>query len=233
VRADLRRPMLAIVPMIALVGWFGCEQRFSDNPPLLGPESFPSGSSSTSLEALFAPSPDAGALVHDIFHAMTVTLCSSLAPCGASEGDASVGMRYHVVFGSGRGEIRSRGQAMADLYEELRNRLSAGERLNAEPHAPGRSGATGPGDAGRIPALGGGSGPEANTGSSDPIARCAFHLIKLVEDAGEVDLDVVHGSGSNRCLVSVGYSAPSSGASECLLQEPERPRPPGRKGFSF
>lgn len=231
-RADRCRPTLALVSLVALVGWSGCEQRFSANPPL-GPDSFPSGSSSTSLEALFAPSPDSGALAQDNFHAMTVTLCSSVAACGTSEADASIDLRYRVVFGSGRGEIRSRGQAMADLYEELRNRLSAGERLDAEPHPPGISGTAGPGDAGKSTALGGGSTPEASAGSGDPIARCAFHLIKLVDDAGEVNLDVVHGTGSNRCMVSVGYSAASSGASECLLQEPDRPRPPGRKGFSF
>jgi hypothetical protein len=47
--------------------------------------------------------------------------------------DASNEGNYHVVFGSGRGAIRSRRQAVTELYEELRNRTALGQRLDAEP----------------------------------------------------------------------------------------------------
>jgi hypothetical protein len=216
--------MRSLLPFaVALFGLLGCEQRFSSDPPLV-PESPAPAFSSSAIDALFAPiARDAGAVAVDSSHAMTVTICSaSPQPCPPTEEDASADASYRVVFGSGRGAIRSRGQAMADLYEELRSRTTAGERLDAEPHSPGDAG--GPG------ALSGRSTGMASAGSSDPIARCAFHLLNLVDDVGEVDLNVVHGSGSKGCMVSLGQSATASGASQCLIQEPERPHRPGRKG---
>jgi hypothetical protein len=211
-------PSLIRSVCVALVGLFGCEQRFSSDPPLV-PESLAPAPSSSAIDALFAPiSTDASRVPSEVSHAMTITLCaSSPQPCAGT--DASTGVTYRVVFGSGRGEVRSSVQAMADLYEELRNRTAAGERLDAEAHAPG--------DAGAVTALGQRSTTTVNAGGSDPISRCAFHLLHLVDDIGEVDLNVVHWSGSSGCMVWLGHSAR---APECLIQEADGPRRPGRKG---
>jgi hypothetical protein len=214
----LRRFFL-FAPAVAIgfVAVLGCEERFSANPPPIAPESLGPASSSTSVDALFATTTlDAGAVARDTSHALTVTLCSvSSPPCPASEADAS----YRVVFGSGRGAIRSRGQAMADLYKELRDRTASGERLDAEPRAAG--------DGGTPIAMGGGSSPKASATNDDPIAQCAFQLLDLVDGVGEVSLDVVHASGAHGCRVSLGRAA-DGGISRCLVQDPERPRRPGR-----
>jgi hypothetical protein len=205
----LRRLALLV---LASGGLFGCEERFSANPPPIAPESLPPASSSNAVDALLAPTPlDAGVAAPDSSHALTITLCSSSAqPC--PEADAT----YRVVFGSGRGAARSRGQAMADLYKELRDRTASGERLDAETHAPGASRGPAP--------VGGGSSKASN---DDPIAQCAFQLLDLVDGVGEVTLDVVHGSGSDGCRVSLGRSA-DGGASRCLVKDPERPHRLGR-----
>jgi hypothetical protein len=159
-------------------------------------------------------------LVTDASRAMTVTLCSSSPEaCRASDSDASVDAGYRVLFGSGRGAIRARGQAMTDLYEELRNRTALGQRLDAEPHAPGATVAP--------TVQAGTSATKTNAGSGDPLTQCAFRLLELVDSTGEVTLDRVHGSGSTGCLVSLG------GASQCLVQEPERPHQQGRGGRPF
>jgi len=202
--------------VLALASLCGCEERFSANPPPIAPESLPPVSSSNAVDALLAPTAtDAGAPAPDLSHALTVTRCSSSAqPCPASDADAS----YRVVFGSGRGAVRSRGQAMADLYKELRDRTASGERLDAETHAPG--------DAGGHAPVGGGASTKAS--NDDPIAQCAFQLLDLVDGVGEITLDVLHGAGVHGCQVSLGRAA-DGGALRCLVQEPERTRPAGRR----
>jgi hypothetical protein len=216
--------MRRLVLALAIHGLFGCERRaYSDPPPALAESP---ASSANSFEALFGPSPaDAGAAVTDSSHAMTVTLCArSPEACGAPEAGTSDGS-YRVVFGSGRGGIRSRGQAMTDLYEELRNRTSLGQRLDAEPHTVSLPDASGAPRAR--------STTKVTPGGSDPIIQCAFRLLDLVDSAGEVTLDRIHGAGSRGCLVSLGGSVGDGGASQCLIDEPERPRPRDRGGLSF
>jgi hypothetical protein len=209
---------------VALVSLLGCEQRYSNNPPPLLSESLAPGSSPSAVDALpAAGATDAGPAVLDLSHSMTVTICSSnTQPCRASAGDASQDASYHVVFGSGRGAIRSRGQAMMDLYEELRNRIASGERLDAEAHALG--------DAGASAVLRGGA---TSASSSDPIARCAFDLLDVVDRVGEVTLDVVHGAGSSGCTVSLDRFAADGGAAQCLVKEPEREHAPSGGGLKF
>ncbi|MGD0678692.1 MAG: hypothetical protein ABSC94_25065 [Polyangiaceae bacterium] len=111
---------------------------------------------------------------------------------------------------------------MTDLYRELRDRTALGDRLDAEARAPGTTEG--------VPAPGSKSARQANTSGGDPIAQCAFELLALVDDVGEVTLDVVHGVGSNGCLVSLGRSTKDGGAHQCLVREPEHPQRPGRKG---
>ncbi|MGO9838588.1 MAG: hypothetical protein ACLP1X_30770 [Polyangiaceae bacterium] len=214
--------MNRLVPFaVALVGLFACEQRFSSDPPLV-PESRTQASSSGYLDALLAPVTDAGSVVRNSSHAMTITICaSSPAPCRALQPDASSDESYLVVFGSGRGAVRSREQATTDLYQELRNRMAAGERLDVESHAPG--------DAKAAAAMGDTWTTKATAGSSDPIAQCAVHLFALVGRVGEVTIDVVHGLGSSGCLVSLGQPT-DGGTPPCLVQEPERAKGPEGMG---
>jgi hypothetical protein len=212
---------LVVAPLVfASIGLYGCEQRFSANPPPYVLES--RASSSSSVDPLFAPRPDAGAVVQDVSRALTITLCSAGAQsCGTLEAGAAGGESYHVVFGSGRGEVRSRGQAIADLYEDLRNRTSAGEWLDAEPHPPG--------DAGTSVATGTVSLASGVAVSADALSRCARHLLDVVDEVGEMDINVIHGSGS-KCLVSLGQPGTNDGASKCLILEPERPHRIGLGG---
>jgi len=212
-----------LVLTIAVVGLFACEERFSSNPPPLAAESLAPASSSNAIDELLAPSAtDAGPTALGSSRALTVTICSSSPQaCPATDADASAGGTYRVTFGSGRGAIRSRGQAMADLYKELRDRTSSGERLNAQSVAPGDAG----GPAGGGAATRGGD-------SSDPIAQSALHLLDLVDGVGEVTIDVIHGR-STGCMVSLGRLATDGGAPQCLVREPERPKGRGKGGLSF
>ena len=203
---------------IVVVGLFGCEQRFSSDA--LTAENFAAASSSGALDAgPVAGGVDAGGGPLESSHAMTITSCSaSPQACSAPEADAAARARYRVVFGSGRAEIRLRGQAMADVYQELRDRTTSGERLDAEPRASGAA------DAPATRGVG-----SAAPGGSDPVAESAFRLLELVDRTGEVTLDVVHGTGAKGCTVSLGRSA-DGGPSQCLIREPERGQAPDRKG---
>jgi hypothetical protein len=218
----------SLIVAVAAIGLFDCEQRFSSNPPPFAPGSVASSPSSGALEALLAPSTaDAGPVASlEATRAMIITMCASTEQsCPASDADASGDARYRVVFGSGHAEIRSRGQAMADLYKEVRDRTAVGERLVAEPRVLGDGGA---------PAIQGMT--EASAGKGDPVSQCAFHLLDLVDGVGEVTLSVVHEYGGSDCMVTLGRAAASGGASQCLIKAPERASRPGRgagRGIPF
>jgi hypothetical protein len=205
--------------VVALAGFVGCEQHFSSEA--VAPETFAAASSAGALDTFAVPGgADAGAGLGDSSHAMTVSICSqSSPPCPSSEGDASAEARYRVVYGSGRGGIRSRGQAMADLYQVLRDRTASGERLDAEPRAP----------LGAPAVLGAARASSSGEVSGDPLSQSAFRLLDLVDRVGEVTLDAVHGVGSRGCKVSLGRSA-DGGASQCLVQDPDAPKGPEGKG---
>jgi len=207
---------------LALVGAAACEQRFSSDPPRLAPESSTPAPSSGRVDPILGPSAaDSVAVSQNQSHAMAVIFCSAgQASCPTSEADASPDARYRVIFGSGHAEIRSRGQAMADLYKELRDRTSAGERLDAEARAPGDAG-------GRAVA---GDRTRKSEESSDALSQCAFHLIDLVDGVGEVTLDVIRTAGVQGCMVSLGGSVSDGGAAQCLIQAPERPKRAGGGG---
>jgi hypothetical protein len=200
-------PKLSLL-LMTLLGVIACEQRYSAEPPV-GAESLGPASSSSSLDALLAPSAgDAGPAVRDTSHALVVTLCSASPKACPADADASTDGSYRVVFGS-----------MADLYKELRDRTKSGEQLDAEPHSPGDGRPTS-----------GGSSTRGGADSSDPIAQVASHLLDLVDGVGEVSLDVVH-FASGGCVVSLGRSAGDGGASQCMIKGPERAHSAGRKGF--
>ena len=211
--------MRRLLPALVLVfaGSIACEQRFSSTPSR-GPDDVapaPPGA----IDALLAPrGSDAGAPQSSGSHAMVVTLCAAdPGACAAARADGgNVESGYRVVFGSGRAELRSRGQAMADLYKELRDRTSSGERLSAQPRSPGDGGALAAGESR------GSSGPG---GDAEPLSQCAFHLLDLVDGVGEVTLDVVHGYGSRACLVSLGQAGPG----QCLVHGADGPPKSERK----
>jgi hypothetical protein len=212
---------------VALAGLSDCNEPYSSHPTL---ESLPPASSSRAIEALFAPSvtADAAPPTPNAYHALTVTQClSSATPCLPSQGEAALSTSYLVVLGSGRGAVRSRGQATADVYNELRYRTTSGVRLDAEIHTRSDGGIAGPG------ASGGQSRKSAS--DADPLAQCAQDLLDFVDGAGEVTLDVLHESGSSGCMVSMGRFSGDGGTSQCLVQDPEHPHGPprGRKGIPF
>jgi hypothetical protein len=154
---------------------------------------------------------------------MTITLCSATQQCLPSDGDASTNVSYRVVFGSGRATIRSRGQVTTDLYNELRDRTTSGEQVDVELHAPG--------DAGSPPGLAGSSSAQSIPSDSESLTHCAFRLVDLIDGVGQITLDAIHQFGSSGCKVSLGRFAADTGASQCLIQEPERSSRPGsRKG---
>ena len=215
----MRRFVILLAALSALASLPCCEQRFSAAPPIAPEGTTPA--SSAALEGLLAPpASDTGPVEVEVSRAMTVTLCSaSPMPC-PSTNDASTGSSYRVVFGSGRAEIRSRGQAMTDLYKELRDRIASGERLDAVPRPPrGAGGAF---------ASAGGASPKP--GGEDATAQCAFHLLDLVDGVGEVTLEVAPRFAATGCLVLLGRPGGDAGLPHCLVPEPERPNRPGRRG---
>jgi hypothetical protein len=152
---------------------------------------------------------------------MSISSCSWIPQdCLAADQDASVDAMYRVVFGSGRGVVRTREQAMTDLYRELRDRTDAGDRLTVRPR--------------RRTDLGGGAGGHApsttpSTPSSDAVAQSAMRLLDTVDGVGELVVDVNHNSRSG-CMLSLEHSVGDGGASQCLIDEPERPHGRGRGG---
>jgi hypothetical protein len=210
----------------AWVALCACESRYSPTPAN-APEMVASDASSNAVEALLAfMHPDAGhddaQVLLDVSHAMILSTCTSNPkPCSDSVGDAAPSGQYFVVFGSGRGVVRSRDQALTDLYEELRNRIEAGERLDVR---SARSSDTAP--SGREH---GQAQPSMATseGKGETASHCALRLLGIADEVGQLTLDVVHGKGDGGCLVTLDVS-------RCLIQAPEKPhRPGGKGGFSF
>jgi hypothetical protein len=215
----MRAMRFGVFIVLALAGLSSCEDHYSSNPPPFTPENIPPASPSSRIEALFAR-PDAGPVAQSssVARALTVTTCSSSPQLCAAKSEDSPSAGYYVVSGSGRGAGRSRTQAMADVYREVRDRTSLGEHLHAEPHVPG--------DAQTPPPVGA-IATSGATNAGDPIGKCAAQLLEIVDAVGEVTLDVAHGSGGRACLVSLGGGAADGGA-QCLLQAPERPQRQGQ-----
>ncbi len=128
---------------------------------------------------------------------------------------------YHVVFGSGRGVLRTREQAMTDLYRELRDRIDAGDRLRVRPR---RRADLGGGARGHAPST------TPSTPSSDAVAQSAMRLLDAVDGAGELVVDVNHNARAG-CMLSLEQSVGDGGVSQCLIDEPERPHGRGRGGI--
>lgn len=206
----------------AIGGPCACEQRFSATPPL--PADSVNASSPGALDDLLRQHvADAASPAH-ASHAMRISSCASMPEeCPTAEPDASPDAVYHVVFGSGRGVVRSREQAMTDLYREMRDRLDANERLAVQVRPPGDAGAN---------AAWHGRSTTPSTPSSDALAQAAMRLLDALDGAGELLIDVIHNARSD-CLVSLAQSSSDGGAAQCLIHEPEHERGRGRGGLSF
>ncbi len=210
----MRRAAALVAVVLAGPSLAHCEQRFSSTAPV-APDRVAPAPSSGAVDAMLTPvASDAGAAMPES-RAMTVTLCSaSPQPCAAPGADASSDDAYRVVFGSGRAELRSRVQAMTDVYKELRDRTTAGERLAAVPRAPRSSGGA------YTPR--GGSTAKAGEDGGDDLSRCAFHLLDLVDGVGEVTVEVLPRFASSGCIVFLGRPGGDAGVPQCLIKEPER-----------
>jgi hypothetical protein len=210
--------------LVVLAAVSACEQRFSATPST---DSLPRPSLADAGEAWLNPSVadgGAGAQGWASSHALSIVSCAwSGADCPAGDPDASVTASYRVVFASGRSVLRSREQAMSDLYRELRDRTTSGEHLVARPVTPGDGGAPGRPKA---------TSTVGSSTSSDALAQSALRLVDLVDSAGEVSIDVVRGARQD-CILSIGRPDGDAGASSCLIKEPERPPSRGRGGISF
>ena len=179
----------------------------------------------TPLSAVPASDPPAGVEAQatgPAFHTITVTLCPreeagcrGMPPVNGERGGGSGGgtPAYRVSFGSGAGALRSRDQAVADLYREIRDRTGLGGHLAAE----ARHLALSPTDAGS----GAGGGPHARTPGSDPLVDAAFQLIEAVDTEGQVTVDAARGRAD--CKLSLlAAGATDGGAGRCVIREPSR-----------
>ncbi len=124
---------------------------------------------------------------------------------------------YRVVFGSGAGTIRTRGQAWAMLHAELRDRTALGEHLDAEPRDLGDGGVAEDDDP-----------PHDADKASDKLSSAASQIMHAVDARGEVALDVLPQWGVADCEISMGPRGPDGKVGRCLVDAPPRPSRPGR-----
>jgi hypothetical protein len=167
---------------------------------------------------------DAGPPADESHHAVLVTACSIdkrgcllAQPSGPSD-DAS----YRVAFGGGVGAIRTRGQAMAELYKEIRDRTTNGAHLAAEPHHIGDPPAS---------AQGAKTAPRPAAGlADDPLVEAAFQLMDAVDHDGEVTIDSLPMRSPSSCQLSMASLESDAGGARCLVNAPPSVVIPSRRG---
>lgn len=143
-------------------------------------------------------------------HAVLVTACSAdrrgcrRAQAGSRVDEAA----YRVSFGRGPGSVRTRGQAMADLYKEIRDRTQGGESLAAEAHRLGD------------PPARTDDSSRAHHVADDPLVEAAFQLMDEVDRAGELTVDAVSNQRGIPCRVSLDTGSSDAGISRCLVEAP-------------
>ncbi len=158
---------------------------------------------------------DAAATLAAPIHTMTITLCSrDPEACRRAQGGDTPGITYRVAFGGGTGTVRTREQALADLYRELRDRTALGTRLSATVnHLERPSSETAVVDQSSV--------ARPTSAGHDPIVDAAFELLDGVDGDGQVALDTAH--GRTTCKLSLAARAADAGGHRCLLEGPERP----------
>jgi hypothetical protein len=195
-----------------------CEEGLSPaDAPTPPPEAMPHAPQPIASAALVAGPVadlgDAGAVANVGHHAVMVTTCAIdkngclLAQPSAPPPESS----YRVVFGGGVGAIRTRGQAMADLYKEIRDRTESGGHLAAETHHLGDP----PPDF-----EGAKAAPRSKAAADDPLVEAAFQLMDAVDHDGEVTLDALSQRSASSCKLSIGVPDPDGGAARCLVEAP-------------
>ncbi len=219
IRARQRTVLRGIAPIglaLAILAPMACEDQMmpAEAPP--SPATMPRApqlaASGATTETAAVEIADAGTLADESRHAVIITTCSIdrngclLAQPSSPPDDSS----YRVVFGGGVGAIRTRTQAMADLYKEIRDRTSSGAHLAAETHhlgdpPPGQEGAK--------------AAPRLGTGD-DPIIEAAFQLMDAVDRDGEVTIDSLPMRGPRTCKLSIGPVAVDAGEIHCLVKAP-------------
>jgi hypothetical protein len=217
----------AWLPGVALAGLSHCGGPNAAHPQPSAPASDPDPSGATSLEAILGQgAADAGTPGGRVSRVLTVTRCLvSATPCQPEKGEVALRDSYHVVFGSGRGAVQSRLQVEAELYNELRYRTSSGEHLNARVRYAADGGAVP-----RAPVTKAAASKDDKPGGEESLPHCAQELLDLVDDAGEVTVDVLHGDGASTCMVSLGELSADGTRPRCLVAAPERGVAPSRKG---
>lgn len=194
-----------------------CEEGLSPaDAPTPPPEAMPRApqlaASAAPTEGPVVEVADAGAVADGAHHAVLVTTCAIdkngclLAQPSAAPSDSS----YRVVFGGGVGAIRTRGQAMADLYKEIRDWTENGGHLAAETHHLGDP----------PPDLEGAKSARRTGGADDPLVAAAFELMDAVDHDGEVTLDALSQRSPSSCKLSIASPDPDAGASRCLVNAP-------------
>ncbi len=161
-----------------------CEDlsRPAEAPPPLSIDSMPRAPAPVASAAPAAESPaadigDAGALLDDgAPHAARVTLCAiDIGGCRHASPSLPVpDGSYRVVFGRGAGLVRTRAQAMAELYKELRDRTEDGEHLEARPYHIGDP----------PPDLETAARRSPSRAGDEPLVEAAFQLMSAVDRDG-------------------------------------------------
>jgi len=153
---------------------------------------------------------DAGEPSDDAQHAVLVTSCAldKIGCVRAQPSPVPDDTSYRIVFGGGAGAIRTRGQTMADLYKEIRDRTNAGAHLAAQTHhlgdpAPGADLASAPRARSRV--------------DDDPLVEAAFQLMNAVDRDGEITIDTLPPRGPRACKLSLGALDPDGGGANCLV----------------
>jgi hypothetical protein len=142
-------------------------------------------------------------------HAIIVTSCAIDKSCsGAQATSPQTEATYRVAFGRGAGTIRTRGQATADLYKEIRDRMDSGAHLAAEPHHLGDPAPIADTEPARM----------RKSAGDDPVVEAAFQLMDAVDQNGEVAIDGVPMMGPSACKLSMGHVDADAGTSRCLVE---------------
>jgi hypothetical protein len=213
---------LSFAPLLAALGLGACEDRMlladAPPPPLSSMPRAPqqTGADPTASEGsppANAPPEDvadSGPPTDDSPHMVLITACriDRRGCLRAQPSPPPATSAYRVVLGGGGGAVRTRGQAMADLYKEIRDRTEAGEHLAAAPHHVGDPPPEDAQDA-----------PRAHShAGDDPIVEAAFELMAEVDRDGELTIDSLPRRAPSGCKLALGSLDPDAGSSRCLVE---------------
>jgi hypothetical protein len=196
------------VPVVAMFVLVGCHDHpLAEAPPPPSAETVhapPAVTSSATSEATVTDVADGG---DSSPHVVRVTMCAlDRSGCLRAQSESPPeDSSYRVAFGRGAGLIRTRGQAMAELYKEVRDRTDSGEHLAAKAHHLGDP---------HTPLE-----PRTRV-AEDPLTEAAYQLMEAVDRDGEITIDSLSRQGPGTCKLSLGPLDPDAGATNCLINAP-------------